>query len=375
MAGIYIHIPFCRQKCNYCDFYSSVSRKYKPDLIDALKTEIEIQADYTGGETIETIYLGGGTPSLLTVKEISSLLEKIAKYHPVSEQAEITLEANPDDLDGNYLNNLYKTPVNRLSIGIQSFNDKELVFMNRSHNAKQAIEAIKRGKDAGFENITIDLIYGIPFSTDQSWKYSLDFALKLDVQHISAYSMTYEPNTVFSKLVKNGEILPVDESQSIQQFDSLIQTTREAGFIQYEISNFGRAGFFSQHNSNYWKQKKYLGIGPVAHSYNLVSRQWNLRGIKNYIESIKKRLIPFEKEELSKNSRFNDYVMVSLRTIWGIDLSYIENNYGKDFLSGCIKNIDVYLTNEDVEINGKIITLTNKGKYISNRIISDLMVV
>jgi oxygen-independent coproporphyrinogen-3 oxidase len=324
MAGIYIHIPFCKQACHYCDFHFITSLKYKDELLQAIIKEIKLQKDYLAGETIETIYFGGGTPSLLRADELNQIIGKIASIYSISADPEITLEANPDDLGKGKLQSLRKTGVNRLSIGIQSFFDEDLLWMNRVHKGKEAESSIKRAQDTGFENITGDLIYGYPLLTDEKWKYNLDKIFVLDIPHVSSYSMTVEPRTALASFIKTKKQAPMDEQQSAEQFILLMNAMQAHGFEHYEISNFCKPGAYSRHNSNYWKGVKYLGVGPSAHSYNGETRQWNVANNAKYIAALEKSEIPAETEILSETNRLNEYIMTSLRTMWGLDLKKLE---------------------------------------------------
>src|ERR1700712_1599535 len=318
MAGIYLHIPFCKQACHYCDFHFSTSLAYKDDLLRALVEEIRLRKDFLGGETVETIYFGGGTPSLLSGEELSLLINIITDIHTVSSDAEITIEANPDDLDQQKLKSLRQTPVNRFSIGIQSFFDDDLAWMNRVHRAREAEASVKRAQDAGFENITVDLIYGYPLLTEQKWKHNLDKAFELQVPHVSAYSMTVEPRTALASFIKKKKQAPMNDEQSSEQFIELMNAMEAHGFEHYEISNFCKPGHYSRHNTNYWRGIKYLGIGPSAHSYDGEKRQWNIANNAKYMQAIEKKTIPAEIEVLTEENRLNEYIMTSLRTQWGL---------------------------------------------------------
>lgn len=324
MAGIYLHIPFCKQACHYCDFHFSTSLQYKDEMLQALVKEIQLQKNYLNGETIETIYFGGGTPSVLEPDEINLLIDTITRLHTVSSNAEITLEANPDDLHKAKVQALRQTPVNRFSIGIQSFFDEDLAWMNRVHRANEAEAAVKRAQDTGFENITVDLIYGYPLLTDQKWKHNLSTVFDLGVPHISSYSMTVEPDTALASFISKKKQPPMNEQQSAEQFNVLMDAMQANGFEHYEISNFCKPGHYSRHNSNYWKGAKYLGIGPSAHSYNGEARQWNVANNAKYIQSIIKNNIPAETEILTETDRLNEYIMTSLRTIWGLDMDKLN---------------------------------------------------
>ncbi len=374
MPGIYLHIPFCRQACHYCDFHFSTSLKSKKDFLNALKKEIALQKDYIGTKNINTVYFGGGTPSILSKEEIIEIFSELSKYFSIDKNAEITLEANPDDLSKEKLKELFQTPINRLSIGIQSFSDEDLKFLNRIHNSKEAIASVKNAQEAGFDNITIDLIYGIQTLTNKQWKKNIAQALALDVQHISCYSLTVEQRTALYSFIEKGEIKNIDSKKSAEQFEILMNEMQENNFIHYEISNFGKEGFFSKHNSNYWKGIYYLGLGPSAHSYNGNSRQWNVRSNSAYINSLAKNKVPYEKEVLSSEQKYNEYVMTSLRTIWGTDLNYITNSFPERFSAYFEKESAPYLKNKIMSQEKNIFSLTNKGKLFADKIASDLFI-
>jgi oxygen-independent coproporphyrinogen-3 oxidase len=373
MAGIYIHIPFCKTLCSYCDFYHIVSQQDNHAFIDAIVKESAIRREYIGSEIVSTIYVGGGTPSALPVKEIQVILENIRKFYTVEDNCEITIEMNPDDVGKDYLHGLKDTNVNRISLGIQSWRDTDLKLLNRRHNSAQAAYALEETIKAGFQNVTIDLIYGIPGMTSQDWSSNLDLSFSFDIKHLSAYHLTIEPGTVFAKMKEKGLLTEIDEEESNTQFHLLIEKAESAGFVHYEISNFGKPGYFSVHNSNYWKQVNYLGLGPSAHSFNGYSRQWNVRDVKKYIKAIKSGSLLFEREELDKRTRFNEYIMTSLRTMWGIDLDYVEKTFDKEGYDYIVniagKLIDYGLMKPDK----KTLVLTNQGKIISDNIISEIM--
>jgi oxygen-independent coproporphyrinogen-3 oxidase len=372
MAGIYIHIPFCKQACHYCDFHFSTSLQNKDAFLAALKKEIALQKDYLRGEKISTIYFGGGTPSLLSGDELNSIFAALSEFFEIAPAAEITLEANPDDLSEEKLNELKETPVNRLSIGIQSFYDEDLELMNRAHSSEEALKAVKMAQEHGFENITIDLIYGTPTLTHHKWRNNLQIAFALGVKHISAYCLTVEPKTALAQQVKSGRVRDVDEQHSSEQFMIMLEAMHANDFIQYEISNFCRDGAYSRHNSNYWRKEKYLGLGPSAHSFNGKERQWNISNNALYIRSLEKGELNFEKEELSDDQRYNEYVMTSLRTIWGMDMAYIQKEFGHDHFFYCLKEADRYIRSGDLLNEENKLFLTDKGKLIADRIASDL---
>jgi oxygen-independent coproporphyrinogen-3 oxidase len=373
MAGIYIHIPFCRTLCAYCDFYHIIAPRDVQPFVGALLKEAELRREYTGSQKISTIYIGGGTPSVLPASALKVILNGIFRIYDVGNDSEITVEINPDDVTREYLDQLKETQVNRISVGIQSWKDEDLKFMNRRHTSSQAARALEDIFSAGYENVGIDLIYGIPGMTSSAWLSNLDFSFRFNIRHLSAYHLTIEPGTLFGKMMEKGLLSEIDEEESSLQFNLLVEKASEAGFIHYEISNFGKPGFFSIHNSNYWKQVNYLGLGPSAHSFNGYSRQWNVRDVKKYMKAIESGNPMFEREELNKRTRFNEYLMTSLRTMWGIDLDYVEEMFDKEGydyivnLSG--KLIDYGLMRQDK----KTLVLTNQGQMISDNIISELM--
>lgn len=373
MAGIYIHIPFCKKLCSYCDFYHIITRSENKSFIEALNNEAAMRKEYLGSEIVSTIYLGGGTPSVLLPEEIKYVLSNIRNLFRVDENCEITIEVNPDDIDEAYLLGLMDSSINRISLGIQSWKDSDLKLMNRRHNSAQASIALEQTLKAGFKNISIDLIYGLPGMTTADWASNLDKSFSFDIKHLSAYHLTIESGTIFGKMKDKGMLSEIDEEESNAQFHLLIDKALEAGYVHYEISSFGKPGYFSVHNSNYWKQVNYLGLGPSAHSFNGYSRQWNVRDVKKYIKAINSGSLLVEREELDKKTRFNEYIMTSLRTMWGIDLDYVERIFDKEGydyvmnLSG--KLIDYGLMKKE----NKTLVLTNQGKMISDNIISELM--
>ena len=373
MAGIYVHIPFCKKLCSYCDFYHIISASDYSPFIKSLLKEISLRKEYLSDETISTIYIGGGTPSVFSVIELETILNHIYKNFKVTDDCELSIELNPDDVQPVYLKGLKDLNINRISMGIQSWRDSDLKMLNRRHDSAQAIQALKETLNAGFENVTIDLIYGIPGMSLKDWESNLDISFSFDLKHLSAYHLTFEPKTVFGKMLEKGLISEIDEEESASQFNLLIEKTEAAGFIHYEISNFGKPGYFSIHNSNYWKQVNYLGVGPSAHSFNSYSRQWNIRDLKDYIKAINSGKPFFESEELDSRTRFNEYIMTSLRTMWGIDLEYVEKMFekeGYDYvmnLAGKFRNYGL------ISLEKKSLVLTNQGKLISDNIISEFM--
>jgi len=373
MAGIYIHIPFCKKLCSYCDFYHIISQSDNKHFIEALIKEATLRREYIGNEIIDTIYLGGGTPSVLSVEEINAIIEAIRKLYRVSENCEVTIEINPDDADKQYLLELKNSAINRISLGIQSWRDSDLKLLNRRHNTAQSAYALEETLKAGFRNVTIDLIYGIPGLTITDWADNLDKSFSYDIKHLSAYHLTIEPNTVFSKMKEKGLLSEIDEEESSAQFNLLIDKAQSAGFVHYEISNFGKPGYFSIHNSNYWKQVSYIGLGPSAHSFNGYSRQWNIRDVRKYIKSVNSGSPFLEKEELDKKTRFNEYIMTTLRTMWGIDLEYVERTFDKEGYDYILNTSGKFINYGLMKQENKTLVLTNQGKMISDNIISELM--
>jgi oxygen-independent coproporphyrinogen-3 oxidase len=373
MAGIYIHIPFCKKLCSYCDFYRIISAGDYSAFIEALLAEAEIRKNYIANETVSTIYLGGGTPSVLSINEIRKILNRLSALYAIDKNCEITIELNPDDPDPAYLEGLKSIGINRVSLGVQSWRDEDLVLLNRRHNAFQAEKALKNTFDAGFENVTIDLIYGIPGMSLQDWAGILDKTFSFGIKHLSAYHLTIEPGTVFGRMKEKGLLTEIEEEESANQFNILIEKAEKAGFTHYEISNFGKEGYFSRHNTNYWKQINYLGLGPSAHSFNNYSRQWNVKNVVSYISSIKNNKPFFEGEELSVKTRFNEYLMTSLRTMWGIDLDFVEKTFEKEGYDYIINMAGKFKDYGLMKQENKNLVLTNQGKMISDNIISEFM--
>ncbi|MFD0977577.1 radical SAM family heme chaperone HemW [Salinimicrobium gaetbulicola] len=373
MAGIYIHIPFCKQACHYCDFHFSTSVKKKPAMVDALCKELTLRKNEVS-EPVETIYFGGGTPSLLEKKELEQIFKVIYDTYSVVAKAEITLEANPDDLSEEKIKMLAASPINRLSIGVQSFFEKDLKLMNRAHNEKEALDCIQLAKKY-FDNISIDLIYGIPGMSNERWKENLQIALDLEVPHISSYALTVEPRTALKSMIEKGKIAPVDEDLARQQYEIMIEVLEKAGFDNYEFSNFGKPGYFSQNNTAYWFGKPYLGIGPSAHSFDGRKRSWNVSNNTLYIKSLEKDELPAEVENLNENDRYNEYVMTRLRTKWGISISEVESRFGapvKDYLLQEAKSL---LEKGLLEQKADTIKVSKKGKFLSDGIAAELFLV
>lgn len=373
MAGIYLHIPFCKQACHYCNFHFSTSLKQKDTLLDALIEELHLQRDYLSGEQLSSIYLGGGTPSLLTTDELMRLFEVIYQLHAVSDQAEITLEANPDDLNKEALKALRRTPINRLSIGIQSFSGEDLQFMNRAHNAQEAEVCIDLALEQGFSALSVDLIYGTPTMSDSQWEANMQKVFAKAVPHLSCYCLTVEPKTALDHFVKQGKAQPVDDEQAARQFEMLIQGAKGAGYDHYEISNFAKPGHYAQHNSNYWLGQSYLGIGPSAHSFNGQSRQWNIANNAKYIKTLHQGQLAFEKEELTPDQRYNEYVMTGLRTIWGCDLEKISQ-FAPTYRAHFLTQAQVFLNDGSLIRQNEAFTLSEAGRLLADRIAMELFV-
>lgn len=375
MAGVYIHVPFCKTRCIYCDFFTRTDMGQKTPYIESLCREIELRADYLGGEPIDTIYFGGGTPSQLSPDNLKSVLDAVYSCFPVNKKAEITLEANPDDLSEKYLNSLIELGFNRLSMGVQSFDDDLLHFLNRRHSAQKAIQAVQAAQKAGFSNISIDLMYGLPGQTISVWHNTLEIAAQLQVQHISSYHLIYEEGTKLYKLFNEGAIKTIDEELSLKMFSDMIDSLSNAGFIHYEISNFGKEGYFSRHNSSYWQGVKYLGIGPSAHSYNRTDRSWNIASIPKYIDGITTSKPDIEEEILTDNERYNDFVLTGMRTMWGVSEEKLREQFGKEYLTYFEKNIQKHIASGSVKKEKEVYSLTRKGIFISDTVMSDLMCV
>lgn len=373
MAGIYLHIPFCKRRCAYCDFFSTTHHELINEYVTALCHELEMRKSYLEDASIDTIYFGGGTPSLLNYRELEKLFIYIYKVYKVNPQAEITLEANPDDLTTDYINQLKNLPINRISIGIQTFNDERLRFLHRRHTSQQAINAIKQCQDTDFSNISIDLIYGLPDSTLEDWNKDLQQALSLNPPHLSAYHLTYEKGTPIWKLREEKHLQEVKEEISDQMYDLLTKRMTDKGYIHYEISNFCLPDMHSRHNSNYWREVPYLGCGASAHSYNLFSRQWNIASLIDYIKGIQAGKPMFEREELNIYTRYNDRIVTSLRTLWGIPLDELKKNYGEELFDYCIKTATPYLNKEILSITGNTLRFTEKGLFLSDGVMSDLL--
>jgi oxygen-independent coproporphyrinogen-3 oxidase len=371
MQGIYLHIPFCRKACTYCDFHFSTQLKTKGLLVDAICKEIELRGNYLKDKKINSIYFGGGTPSVLERNELEKIFKTLSKHFTWDTNTEITLECNPDDLSKEKLLELKELGVNRLSIGLQSFDDEELKWMNRAHTAGQSEECVKLAQDLGFTNISIDLIYGSKFQTVESWKRTLEKALSLNVQHISSYNLTVEERTALGVAVNKGKEVAIDDEKSSQQFIVLMEALEKNGFEHYEISNFAKEGFHAIHNTNYWKGAEYLGVGPSAHSFNGTSRQWNISNNGVYLKAINEGTEFYETETLSKLNRYNEYVLTRLRTKWGCDLNYIKTEFGINFAEHFIENSTSYIPT-DLQKKGTNYSLTKMGKLMADKIAMEL---
>ncbi len=396
MAGIYLHIPFCKQACHYCDFHFSTSIKKKDELVVCLQKELELRAIELKDETVETIYFGGGTPSLLSQKEIDDLLTTIFRYYRVSDTPEITLEANPDDLSKDTITKLATSKINRLSIGIQSFIESDLTMMNRAHNAQEAKESLSFASKH-FDNISIDLIYGIPNMSKDQWRENLQIAFDFGIRHISSYALTVEPKTALHRFIERKQFPDVKEATARGHFEILTAETAKQGFIHYEISNFGKPSYFSRHNTSYWFHKKYVGVGPSAHSFNHAHRSWNVANNAKYIKAIQQNKLPNEIEVLSKNDRFNEYLMTGLRTIWGVSLDKIATDFGMQYKNKLLSSAEKFIAQELLFLDTKntaelfqykpnqtypvqqekttVLKTTHKGKFLADGLASDLFII
>jgi oxygen-independent coproporphyrinogen III oxidase len=382
MSGIYIHIPFCKQACHYCDFHFSTNLKKKDEMVLALAKEIHLRSQPITHhpspiiEPIETIYFGGGTPSILSIKDLRFLIDEVYRNYIVVENPEITVEANPDDLDNETIRQLANSPINRLSIGIQSFFEDDLKMMNRAHNAEEAKKCLETATQY-FNNISIDLIYGVPEMSNEKWMQNIETALSFGVPHISSYALTVEPKTALYSFIQKGIIPQPDDEVAQEHFQILVDKLSENGFIHYELSNFGKENYFSKNNSSYWLGKKYIGIGPSAHSYDGKNRGWNISNNSLYIKSIQENKLPIENETLTKTDRYNEYVMTGLRTIWGVSLERIEQEFGKIYLEYLLNQSKKHLEQSLLEIVKSsevetVLKITKKGKFLSDGIASDL---
>jgi oxygen-independent coproporphyrinogen-3 oxidase len=373
LAGIYLHIPFCKTRCIYCDFYSGTNEREIDAFTDALCVEAALRKKEIGDERVETIYFGGGTPSRLQKKHFVQIFEALSSEYQIAPDAEITLEANPDDLSDNTIGELRTLPFNRISIGIQSFDDDELKFLSRRHTAGQAENAVKACRKAGFENISIDLMYGLPRQSLELWQRNIDKAIELNIPHISAYHLIYEEKTRLYLMRKAGKIQPVDEETSNCMFSLLIENLTKNGFTHYEISNFARDGWFSRHNLSYWQGKDYLGLGPAAHSFTRQERSWNPASLKRYIEAMASGTLYRETESLSKEERYNEFILTGLRTVWGVDLQLLEKRFGQELRRYAIDNAQKFIDAGLLTVEKNVLKLSREGLFISDGIMSELM--
>lgn len=374
VSGIYIHIPFCKQACHYCDFHFSTKLHAKDKMVHAIKKELGLRKDELKGEPVETIYFGGGTPSLLSAKELESIITSVYKEYSVNENPEVTLEANPDDLSTTVLKELSDSPINRLSIGVQSFFDEDLKLMNRAHDSNQAETCLVETKKH-FDNISIDLIYGIPGMDNRRWLENIAKTLTLELPHVSSYALTVEPKTALKKFIEKGVVPDVDDEQAQEQFHILLEKLESEGYVNYEISNFGKSDYFSKNNSSYWKGKPYLGIGPSAHSFDGTTRSWNVRNNTKYIKGISQNQLPIEREKLSVTDRYNEYIMTGLRTIWGVSFQKISKNFGERYLAYLKMQSEKYINKHLLYVDDDRLLVTKKGKFLVDGIASDLFMV
>lgn len=372
MAGIYIHIPFCKKACHYCNFYFSTSQQHRGEMTDCLLAEMDLQHHYLGDAPVSTLYFGGGTPSILPAGDVQRLLDKARSLFPVTDNPEITLEANPDDLTPEKLAELTAAGVNRLSIGIQSFFEDDLRWMNRAHNAEQAANCITEARKAGITNISIDLIYGGPTLTDERWTQNVAKAIELGVPHLSCYALTVEPGTALDHFIKKKKIEPIDPDRAARHLEMLMNWATAAGYEHYEISNFALPGWHSRHNSSYWKGTSYLGLGPSAHSFNGASRQWNVANNALYIQSIKQGQVPFEVETLTPVMMLNEFIMISLRTANGCDLSVVAERFGQDKSAEILEASEDFIAKGLMRLDNNILRLTREGKFFADGIAAEL---
>ena len=373
MAGIYLHIPYCKTRCPYCDFFTQTDHASLDRYTEALLREMELRKNYLDGEAIQTIYFGGGTPSRLSTEMLDKILRHIFDVYLVIDNPEITLECNPDDVDRDYLKKLGDTGINRLSLGTQSFSDQELFFLGRRHDASQNHSTLEQALAAGFDNISIDLIYGLPGSTNEQWQQNLDQAFAYPIKHLSAYHLTIEPDTPFGEKKEKGELQELDEQTSLQQFQMLIDHTRRHGMEHYELSNFALPGYRSRHNSSYWHRQRYLGLGPSAHSYNLTSRHQNIASLKFYMDGVMEGTPHIEEEILDQNSHFNDYLITGLRTREGIPLDEITRRFGDEYKDYLLKACRNFIDTGKLILDGHYLRLSDKGKFVSDSILRQLV--
>lgn len=373
---IYIHIPFCKQKCSYCNFHFSTSLNFKDEMLDAMKKEIFLRKDELQNKNLQSLYFGGGTPSVLSADEIKSLIDEVLKHFSFNNDIEITLEANPDDLNSQFLKGLSDSPVNRLSIGTQSFFDEDLKLMNRAHNASEAEGSIKRAQDFGFENLSIDLIYGSPTSNLEIWKENLNKTIALEIPHISSYALTVEPKTALENWVSKGKVSNPKEEEQNREFYYMIDFLKDHNFNHYEVSNFAKEGFYSRHNSAYWKYQEYLGIGPSAHSYNGNDvRSWNVANNQQYIKKLNSNILAKETEILSQQDQFNEMIMIGLRTIWGVNLDSLNQKFSENILDKFNKEIQHKIEGGILKIKNNHLIIPEKHWFMADGIASDLFLI
>ena len=374
MAGLYIHIPFCKKACHYCNFHFSTSDKNRQAVLKSICLELEMRAQELQSMPVASIYFGGGTPSMLNDDELGAIFQVIEANYQVLPSAEITLEANPDDLSLKKITQLAVTPINRLSIGVQSFFEADLKLMNRAHTAKEALESLKIAQTY-FDNITIDLLYGMPEMSNVRWEENLQIAFDLKLNHLSCYALTVEPKTPLAHFIKTAQHPPLNDAVAAQHFQTLVNATAKAGFTHYEVCSFGKPGYFSKHNSSYWLGKPYLGVGPSAHSFDGKKRSWNVSNNKQYINTIAKNELPLTSELLTPENRFNEYIMTGLRTIWGVSLKRIEEEFGLGVQTSLLNNAHGYLASKTLKIENAHLKMTPKGQFLSDGIASDLFIV
>lgn len=372
MAGIYLHIPFCKQACYYCNFHFSTLKDQQPALVQQLLREIDLQKDYLTGQPVSSVYFGGGTPSLLKADELKRLMDQLHKYFRINNDAEITLEANPDDLQPAKLKELSEAGINRLSIGIQSFHEADLQWMHRAHDSQQALACIQDAQQAGFHNLSIDLIYGGPTLTDEGWEENVQKATDLCVTHLSCYALTVEPGTALDQFIRKKKMAPVDNDKAARHFEQLMRWTAAAGYEHYEISNFAKPGWHSRHNSSYWQGQHYLGLGPSAHSFNGSTRQWNIANNALYIKSLEQGTVPSELEELTPEMQLNEYIMTALRTSAGCVLTTVQERFGDDKAKVLLKNATPFISKGWVKEQNGILVLTPAGRLFADGIAAEL---
>lgn len=373
MAGLYIHIPFCKKACHYCNFHFSTNQKHKYEFLQALCKELQQRATELKNTTVSSVYFGGGTPSLLTSEDLNLIFKTIGTYYKIAPSAEITLEANPDDLKNSKIKMLSETQINRLSIGVQSFFEEDLQLMNRAHNANEAVESLKIARQY-FDNISIDLMYGMPQMSVECWRENLKVALGLGIKHMSCYALTVEPKTALEHFIKTSKHPPMNDALAASHFQVLIEDTQKAGLTHYEVCSFGTPEYFSQHNTSYWLGKPYLGVGPSAHSFDGKKRSWNVSNNTTYIKTLAKNQLPLTEEILTPENRFNEYLMTGLRTMWGVSLRNIDKNYGSEFKTQLLENAQKHLNSKMLILENDVLKTTNKGKFLCDGIASDLFI-